>query len=369
MDERQTFSEYSTVELELAISKLIAYCSANGWAGHDPYDALNSPIFRFLPPLNSRIPRLIITQGFKRSPVNLRHLLRVPKSQNPKAIALFLSAFVMLERMNTASKKNYIDLMIQRLCALRSMNSNYWCWGYCFPWQTRTVIVPSGSPNLVCTSFVAGALLDAYGHCGDSRCLQMAVSAAEYIVNDLYWAEGNDAGFSYPVPSLRSKVHNANFLAAALLCRVYKYTKDERFLPPALRVARYSVVKQNTDGSWPYGETKSQCWIDNFHTGYNLCALQAVSWHCRTTEFDGALGRGFEYYRSHFFRDDGSVRYFHDRSYPIDIHCVAQSIITLLTFKEMDRQLVLGKIGVAMGVRSLWDDRGLLLLSGAEVVH
>jgi hypothetical protein len=346
-------------DLEAAIVKLIAYCRANDWAGYDPYDALNSPIFRSLPFLDCRLPRLVFTQALKRSPVNFRRLLHIPKTQNPKAIALFLSAFVTLERANAACQKGDIDLMIERLRNLRSPGTDYWCWGYSFPWQTRTIVVPSGAPNLVCTSFVANALLDASDRCRDSQCLNMALSAAEYILNELYWTEGGAAGFSYPLPLLRTQVHNANFLAAALLCRVYRCTNDEKFLLPALRVARYSVTKQHPDGSWHYGEAASQRWIDNFHTGYNLCALQAISRYAATTEFDAALRRGFEFYRSHFFREDGSVSYFHDRNYPIDIHCVAQSILTLLTLKEMDpSNLPLAHSVLRWAWTHLWDDRG-----------
>ena len=28
---------------------------------------------------------------------------------------------------------------------------------------------------------------------------------------------------------------------------------------------------------------------------------------------------GFEYYRAHFFREDGAPRYFHDNTYPLDV--------------------------------------------------
>jgi hypothetical protein len=346
-------------DLDSAILKLVAYCRASDWAGYDPYDALNSPIFRTLPFLDHRLPRLVFTQVLKRSPVNFRCLLQIPKTQNPKAIALFLSAFVTLERVNAACQKGDIDLMLERLRDLRSPGMDYWCWGYSFPWQTRTIVVPSGAPNLVCTSFVANALLDASDHCRDSQCLDVALSAAEYILNELYWTEGGAAGFSYPLPLLRSQVHNANFLAAALLCRVYRRTNDEKFLSPALRVARCSVTKQHPDGSWHYGEAASQRWIDNFHTGYNLCALQAISRYAATTEFDTVLRRGFEFYRSHFFREDGSVKYFHDRNYPIDIHCVAQSILTLLMLKEMDPgNLPLAHSVLRWALTQLWDDRG-----------
>ena len=72
--------------------KLLAYCRANDWAGYDPYDALNSRLFTALPFLNARLPRLCLTQALKRSPINIRPLALIPKTQNPKAMALFLSA-------------------------------------------------------------------------------------------------------------------------------------------------------------------------------------------------------------------------------------------------------------------------------------
>src|SRR5262245_66612236 len=74
---------------EIAL-KLLSYCRANDWAGYDPYDALNSRIFQALPFLNFKLARLALTQANKRSPINFRPLLLVPKSHNPKGLALFL---------------------------------------------------------------------------------------------------------------------------------------------------------------------------------------------------------------------------------------------------------------------------------------
>jgi hypothetical protein len=350
----------TTEQLEAAIVKLLAYCQANQWAGYDPYDALNSRVFTAVPYLNSRIPRLVLTQALKRSPINMRRLFLIPKTQNPKAIALFLSAFLKLSSIGLAGQEGLIEPMIELLIALRSPGISHWCWGYSFPWQARTILVPPGAPNLVCTSFVASALLDHYEQRQDSRCLSMAVSAAEHILNDLYWTDGaSEAGFSYPLPSVRSKTHNANLLAAALLCRVYNHTGEEKFLGPALRVARYSASKQHPDGSWDYGELPTQRWIDNFHTGYNLCALQVICRCADTSEFELRLRHGFEFYRAHFFRKDGAARYFHDRTYPIDIHCVAQSIITLLAFKDLDPgNSALAHTVFRWAMNHMWDDRG-----------
>ena len=140
------------------------------------------------------------------------------------------------------------------------------------------------------------------------------------------------------------------------------------FLGPALRVARYSAAKQHADGSWDYGEAPSQRWIDNFHTGYNLCALQQIDRYLETDEFEACIRRGFDFYKAHFFREDGAARYFHNRTYPIDIHCVAQSIITLLAFEDLDPGYVpSGAFGVPMGDESHVGRSGLLLLSGPSV--
>jgi hypothetical protein len=349
----------SIIGLTAATDKLLAHCQANNWAGYDPYDALNSRIFTALPFLNTRVIRLAFTQALKRSPVNLRRLALIPKTQNPKAIALFLTALLNLERASGIRQDSLVKLMIEKLIALRSPGHSNWCWGYSFAWQTRKVLVPRGTPNLVCTTFVANALLDAYEQREEAQCLSMAASAAEYILKDLYWDDGALASFSYPLPSIRKQIHNANFLAAALLCRIYKHTGEKKYLVPALKVARCSAEEQHADGSWFYGEMPSDQWIDNFHTGYNLCALKSISAYAGTDEFDSFVRRGFEYYRTHFFREDGAVRYFHDRTYPIDIHCVAQSIITLLEFQDLDPgNLPLAYSVFQWAMDHMWDDRG-----------
>jgi len=347
-------------EIKTAIQQLVAYCQANDWAGYDPYDALNSRILAAVPFLSTKLPRLVFTQVLKRSPVNIRPLLLIEKKQNPKAIGLFLSALLKLSKAGQPDQDNLIEKMIERSIALRSQGLPYWCWGYSFPWQTRTIIVPAWAPNLVCTCFVANALLDAYEQRGDARCLSMAMSAADYVLGELYWTDGDAvAGFSYPLRSLRVQVHNANFLGAALLCRVYKHTREERFLEPALRVARYSASRQHADGSWDYGEATSQRWIDNFHTGFNLCALHSISRDVETLEFEPHIRRGFDFYRTHFFCADGSVQYFHNRKYPVDVHCVAQSIITLMTLKDLHPDSVPSARSVFhWAMNHMWDDRG-----------
>ncbi len=345
-------------DIQNTFQKHLQYCQANNWAGIDPYDALNSRLFSALPFLDFKLFRFAITQVLKRSPINIRRPLLIGDTQNPKGLACFLSAFVKLTKAGLIGESNFIDLMIERLIALRSQGTDYWSWGYSFPWQTRTIYVPRWEPNLVCTYFVASALLDVYEHNQDMRCLTMAVSSAEYFLNELYWCDGkSEAGFAYPLPSDRSQVYNANFLSGAFLCRVYWHTGEKKFLEPALRVARCAASQQYPDGSWDY--EPSVKWKDNFHTGFNLMALRAIGKYAQTSEFDQCLSRGYSYYIANFFQKDGVAKYYHDRTYPIDSHSIAQSIITLVSLKDLDPMSIpLAQSVFQWAIKHLWDKRG-----------
>jgi hypothetical protein len=364
----------TSVEAVKAVTlKLLSYCQDNDWAGYDPYDALNSKIFKLLPFLDFKFPRLVLTQLLKRSPIDSRRLLLVPKTQNPKGLALFLMAFLKLRKLGLLESDDLIQLMVQKLIDLRSppnhSNSSnptnpsnpYFCWGYSFPWQSRSMIVPRWGPNIVCTTFVANALLDAYEAGGEPCYLTMATSAADYILNELFWMEGESkACYSYPLPTPRTWVHNANFLGAALLCRVFRHCGREEFLDSALKVARYSASQQHDDGAWYYGEySHTDRWIDNFHTGYNLCALRDIGIYARTQEFESHIRRGFGFYLNNFFREDGASKYFHNRTYPIDVHSVAQSIITLIRFNDLDETSVnLAHAVFKWAIEHMWDEEG-----------
>src|SRR5688572_29802050 len=78
---------------------LLRHCATADWAGYDPYDALNSRLFQALPFRNSKWARLFFTQAMKRSMVNFRPFLLVPKTHNPKGLALFLASLVRLARV------------------------------------------------------------------------------------------------------------------------------------------------------------------------------------------------------------------------------------------------------------------------------
>jgi len=67
---------------EETLRALFAYCKAENWAGHDPYDALNSPLLDPDRGWAPKLVRLVATQFMKRSPLDFRPLMRTPKTQN-----------------------------------------------------------------------------------------------------------------------------------------------------------------------------------------------------------------------------------------------------------------------------------------------
>ena len=100
------------VELETSVDGLLRYCRQNNWAGFDPYDALNSRVFALSPLSRSRYCRIALTQALKRLPVNLRPLLGISKEQNPKGIALFLSALIKLSRVGMLREDDLIESLV-----------------------------------------------------------------------------------------------------------------------------------------------------------------------------------------------------------------------------------------------------------------
>ena len=198
--------------VQSALLKLLDYCASENWAGYEPYEVLKSRLFE-VPLLNSRLPRLVFTQALKRSPINVRSLLMVPKTQNPKALGLFLSGFVKLASIGVATEQGYIGQMIDSLIGLRSQGVDSWCWGYNFPWQTRTVLVPRWSPRIclhVVSPLMACWTLTSITT-GLEAAAEMAASSAKYLLDTLYWSDGKSvAGFGYPLPEVHNQVHNAN---------------------------------------------------------------------------------------------------------------------------------------------------------------
>ena len=308
------------------LRKHLDYIEASDYAGYDPYDALNSPLLIFLGS-RSKWARIAFTQALKRLPVNLRAVLRVKKGHNPKGLGLFLSGYAKLYAVE--KKPEYLEKIEYLLSLLDKLKSHGYsgnCWGYNFDWQNRVMLVPKNTPTIVNTSFIGHALLDCFEYTRNQRALDIAVSIKDFILKDLNRkVEGNVLCFSY-TPIDNNYVHNANMLGASILIRLKKYCQDGRLEDAAMSSLAYSMRHQRDDGSWYYAEPEVQHWIDSFHSGFNLQALQYFLSEGYASEYQESYTKGVKYYKDNFFLSDGTPKYYHNKIYPIDIHAPAQAV-------------------------------------------
>ncbi|MDW9247995.1 aspartate-semialdehyde dehydrogenase [Burkholderia cepacia] len=321
---------------------LLVHCQRHDYAGHDPFDGLNSRLFRYSGLSCLPLARIAWLQFHKRSPINLRGLTGVPRKRNPKGIALIILGLLERERRigdgaSVAEARALGNwLLEQRVDRLLWRHS---AWGYHFDWAARAFFVPVGTPNAITTCYAARALYALGDATGDSRFSDTAVDAG-YFLNSLY-TERDGSGYYAYIPGESAFVHNANLWVTAFVAETARRTGDSAMCERALRAATLSVSMQRDDGAWAYGLRSHHAFVDGFHTGYNLEALHWLRKAACTRRFDDAIDRGLKYYRSTFITPDGTAKYYADRIWPLDMHSFAQALITLLTVSpvESDRPL------------------------------
>jgi hypothetical protein len=295
-----------------AFRLLKTYCEAHNFAGWDPYDGLNSKVFQSTPLKHWELARLAWIQGFKRSPINFRKLMLVQKEHNAKCIGLFLTGYCNIFMMQQVSGKkelgtqqeilDKIIYLANLLITLQTKGFSGACWGYNFDWQARSFLFPKHTPTVVATTFCATALFQAYEISKNEKWLKNALSAAKFILYDLNRTPKEQGFlFSYSPISGNNTVYNASLMGSKLLSYCYHYTKDENLKAVARGSVLACVDAQQKDGSWVYGERSTQNWIDSFHTGYNLDALQAYMELTGDTAFKPYIEKGFSFYIQNFF--------------------------------------------------------------------
>jgi len=336
-------------------ASLLEECKRDGYAGYDPFDGLNSKLFDQLGGNRFPLGRLAWLQLHKRSPLNLRPLVRVPKKRNPKGIALMVMG--LLERFSALNDATALTEAVElgNWLVTQSADQEKWhhrAWGYHFDWAARAFYVPRGKPNAITTCYVARALY-ALGTATDDKQFTEAAIDAGYFLDQLHIEDGGCEYYAY-IPGETAFVHNASLWSAALVAETAVRVGNETMRERALRVARQSASMQRPDGSWIYGARGHHSFIDGFHTGYNLEALDMLRKATGVREFDHVIERGMAYYRRTFFLSDGTVKYYHDNVWPLDTHSVAQAIVTLLKVGATDENNALADKVVEVAEATLY---------------
>src|SRR5205085_3590728 len=369
------------IDLNTAHNELWKWCRAQGLAGYDPYDGLNSRLFQATPFKNSRPARLAWIQFHKRSPFNFRSLVGVPRERNAKAIALFALA-ALADFRRQPSRENEIEAreLLDDLIWMSLKGFKGACWGYNFDWQSRSFFLPRGTPTIVPTAFTARALCEAAEVISRDEYLPFARTICDFILNDLNRSEetNDEVCFSYS-PLDRTRVFNASLLAGEVLATVGGRLGEPSLIDWAMKAALYVVRRQRADGSWAYGADSHQGWSDNFHTAYILTSLsrigdavsepgavatgsvsepRAVATGSRV-DFKNSLRRGYDVWSERFFLINGWPKYFPDHLYPADVHSAASAIVTLVELRgRIPNTMLLAEKIASWALENLRSPRG-----------
>jgi uncharacterized protein YyaL (SSP411 family) len=323
-------------QLYESITRLSSWLEKNDYRGYDTFDGLNA---RFVRPLTfeAKILRTVLQQGVRRFPINLRPLLGVRRSHSTKGMGFLARGFMrMHQATGDRAWSSKADFALRWLEHHQSPGYSGACWGNHFDYQSRVSYVPAGVPSVVWTSLIGHAFLDAHDQCENDRYLKVAVSACEHILRDLsHFSDGESLCIGY-FPGQNGRVHNANTLGASLLARTYSYTRNESYRTLAAKAIQYTAQYQRADSSWYYGEAANLHWVDNFHTAYVLDCFKHYVDSTGDKSFDRCMMSGYRYWKETFFLEDGTPRYYQQKTLPVDIQCCSQAIDTLVFFNDRD---------------------------------
>lgn len=339
------------------IKQVESYIISEEYKGYDPFDGLNSPIFRYSIFNRSKIIRLLFQQILKRLPFNIRPILGIKKEINPTTLGIVIQAYSYLMELFPQEKNDYlfkINKLITLLEMYKSTGYSGYCWGCNFDWEARYANIPKYVPSIVVTSIIINGLFEYYKITGDDKVKEIITSSSKFVLRDLNrYYEGDKYCFSYS-PNDHQIIFNATTKAARLLSQVYTITKDKSLLRDIEQTVLFVVNNQNIDGSWSYSKGDSRKWIDHFHTAYILDALDEVINNCGVNQYRQYLDKGISFYLDKLFTKNGIPKYYDNSFYPIDSTCLAQSIITLTRFNMLERAFKV----IEFAINNLYSGRG-----------
>jgi hypothetical protein len=350
-------AQIADLSLSESLFRLGSWVEAHDYKGYEPFDGLGS-YFRPFTFRNQFLERSLM-QVVRRSPLNLRPLLGIKPLESTKGRGYMARGY--LVRWRQTGRDDYREKAIACLeWLIRNKSPLYpeYSWGNHFDYASRAGRYSKHESIIVWTALIGQAFLDGYEDLSDERYLDVARSVCSWILKLPRETTPNGTCLSYLAPRQLS-IHNSNLLGAAMLARTAKYTGSSELLAVARAAVEYSCGAQLPDGGWYYGEAPIYHWIDSFHTGYNLDSIQSYIASTGDQTFRQHMGRGFHYFKTNFFEPDGTPKYYHDRTYPIDIQCAAQAIETFVNFSECDPEALPRAADVARWtIRNMQDPAG-----------
>jgi len=317
-----------------SLQRVQQWVEARHYKGYDPGDGLTT----WLRPLTfgNLFAERLLQQAIWKSPVNVRPLVGVVPLDSTKGRGFMAWGYALLYGIDgNPSYREKAYACLDWLDQAREPGYAGHCWGNHFDFSTRSGCMKAHTPTIVWSGLIGQAYLEAYEQFQEPRFLDIAESICRWILTLPREVTASGTCLSY-TGVFQNSVHNSNLLGAALLARTARHRDNAEFRSVAREAVRYSCTRQLPDGAWWYGEDPKYHWIDNFHTAYNLDSLRRYIDSTNDPEFRPHLKLGYTYFKKTFFETNGRPRYYHDRTYPVDIQCAAQAIDTFCFFAELD---------------------------------
>jgi rhamnogalacturonyl hydrolase YesR len=361
--------------LNKSIQKVEKWVEDHDYKGYEPFDGLLS----YLRPLTfgSLFLDRILMQLVRQSPINLRPMLGVKPQDSTIGRGYMASGYLIMYKItNEEIYKEKAGLCLEWLMKNRSPGYKNFCWGKHFDYASRGGRYQKLEPITIWTSLIGQAFLDGYEVIGKREYLDVATSICDWIMELPRNKTDSGSSLGYTTKGI-SSIHNSNMHGAAMLARTAAYMENTAYFTVAKEAMEFSCVRQLSNGAWYYGEAPNNHWIDNFHTGYNLDGLKLFIEYSSDKEFEDNLKRGISFYKDTFFEENGRPKYYHNRTYPVDIQCASQSIETLANFSDYDESSLPLALKVAKWtIDNMQDERGYfyyrqypLMKAKAPMIH
>jgi len=314
-----------------AVRTLHEYYFKSDWQGTDPGDFIWR--FRSIPFPQGSEALYYVADGYLGPSITAsaiaRKLLRIRNHWEPKALTVFARAYVGLEQQRMVdSALNIATRLCDVVWNLRNRETKYPSWGLSFPMRAEGhVFLPANTPTALITALAGLAFLDVYQATGNEEHLNRAKSAGLYVSRELGRTDYPEGICFWYTPVMQKRIHNANALAAMFLNRLGRVTSVHEF--ELLADSAYSLLisRQSRIGGWNYlvdGKARARL-FDNFHTGFIIESLLRYRGRL-VDEVRKSVENALTFYRRLF--DSSGVPLFNlARSYPKDIHDVAQGVL------------------------------------------
>jgi len=241
----------------------------------------------------------------------LREVIHVPRRVYPISVAHH--GLTCLEFHQALGGDEFLAAAgrdVELLLAMAAPSHHGLAWGFPFVWPSNSGIVPANLPMATQTAYGFDLLDGLWLRTGDERyrsLLLQVTAAMDREYENLQREHGTAhtyGGRGYGDVAVNAVSYRMHILARAsdLGGSEYRATAES--------LADYIVSRQEADGSWFYGETPKNQFIDHFHTCFVLKNLARANRVLGRSDITSALAAGAGYYWANLFDEHGLPRPF-----------------------------------------------------------